>query len=758
MKLVFTGVIKTILVGISLSAAFHTRAQIVTIPDPNFADEISLVCPTCITGDQLDTQCPEVLALTSLVLNGDDISDLTGIEYFVSLEELYCNMNFLTWLPPLPAGLTVFHCHNNQLTSLPALPAGITYLACGLNYLTSLPALPPGLIDLNCVQNQLTSLPALPNTLQTLQCFENNLTGLPALPPSLQILRCNDNNLTTIPSIPSTVTDLRLANNQLSLLPDLPPGLTAFSCHNNPDLFCIPSLPNTLYYCGDIVGVFNLANTQVSCVPNIPPPFAATAVPVCIPGDINNPANCTPASFISGNTYQDGNADCLFEVTESKAANIKLYLVDSFSDTIGLAYTNSNGYFDFFDPAPGDYTVVVDTVNKPYVVNCAFPGTDTTVTIATGEHVDGINFAIDCPPVSDIAVFPVSHFGWAFPGQVHTMAVSVGDVITQMLPDCNVPNGGTVSINVTGNVTYNSPAIYALTPTSVSGNTFQYTVPDFSAIDMAVAFDLVFETMPTAQAGDSICADVSVTLTGPDFDPSNNQGFSCYPVVNSYDPNIKEVYPVFVAPDYDDWLTYTIHFQNTGSAPAFNIKLVDTLDAQVKPNSFELLDYSDPVGVELSGSKATFRFDNIMLPDSASDPEGSIGWIRYRVKPQSGLPDGTEIHNECYIFFDYNAPILTNTATTYFMDDLGYEEIPNSEQLVVYPNPSTGLFHLVLPADFDAENYALMVSDPAGQLIAVAPETRNGQVTLDLTDQPRGIYFIQLVDKGIIYTSRLVRF
>jgi uncharacterized repeat protein (TIGR01451 family) len=70
-------------------------------------------------------------------------------------------------------------------------------------------------------------------------------------------------------------------------------------------------------------------------------------------------------------------------------------------------------------------------------------------------------------------------------------------------------------------------------------------------------------------------------------------------VVNSYDPNMKEVYPVNVLPGYDDWFTYTIHFQNTGNAPAFNIRLRDTLDANLDINSFEVRGYSHPANISI---------------------------------------------------------------------------------------------------------------------------------------------------------------
>ncbi|MBI4647011.1 MAG: T9SS type A sorting domain-containing protein [Bacteroidia bacterium] len=51
-----------------------------------------------------------------------------------------------------------------------------------------------------------------------------------------------------------------------------------------------------------------------------------------------------------------------------------------------------------------------------------------------------------------------------------------------------------------------------------------------------------------------------------------------------------------------------------------------------------------------------------MLPDSASDPEGSKGQIIFAVKANSNTPDGTIVFNRAGIYFDYNEVVFTNTT------------------------------------------------------------------------------------------------
>jgi uncharacterized repeat protein (TIGR01451 family) len=156
---------------------------------------------------------------------------------------------------------------------------------------------------------------------------------------------------------------------------------------------------------------------------------------------------------------------------------------------------------------------------------------------------------------------------------------------------------------------------------------------------------------------------------------------------------MKEVYPVDVLPGYDDWFTYTIHFQNTGNAPAFNIRLRDTLDAHLDINSFEVRGYSHPAQISLNGNILTVRFNNIVLPDSTTDYEGSMGYFQYRLKPSAAMTAGTQIENTAYIYFDYNTPIITNTTLNNAEFPVNATNlISNEARFVIYPNPSTGIF------------------------------------------------------------------
>ncbi|MBL0071787.1 MAG: hypothetical protein IPP34_08225 [Bacteroidetes bacterium] len=50
------------------------------------------------------------------------------------------------------------------------------------------------------------------------------------------------------------------------------------------------------------------------------------------------------------------------------------------------------------------------------------------------------------------------------------------------------------------------------------------------------------------------------------------------------------------------------------------------------------------------------------MPHKSINESGSQGFVTFRIVPFQGLPDGTVINNEAGIYFDYNPPVITNTA------------------------------------------------------------------------------------------------
>ncbi len=132
---------------------------VVTIPDSNFLS--TLIDQGVDTNGDGIISPEEAEVIISLDVQGDSISDMTGIEAFVNLENLDCSDNQLSTLNVSHnTALTVLDLWNNQLTSIDVSNN-------------------TALTDLSCVSNQLTSLDVSNNTALTfLACGFNQLTSL----------------------------------------------------------------------------------------------------------------------------------------------------------------------------------------------------------------------------------------------------------------------------------------------------------------------------------------------------------------------------------------------------------------------------------------------------------------------------------------------------------------------------------------------------------------------------------------------------
>jgi uncharacterized repeat protein (TIGR01451 family) len=222
----------------------------------------------------------------------------------------------------------------------------------------------------------------------------------------------------------------------------------------------------------------------------------------------------------------------------------------------------------------------------------------------------------------------------------------------------------------------------------------------------------------------------------------------------SFDPNDKGVTPPGIfAQNYtlmSDTLEYLIRFQNTGNDTAYKVVIVDTLDANLNLSTFELLGSSHNMMTEIkSNGEAKFTFNNIMLVDSTTNEPESHGFIRYRVRVNSGLPDGTPINNTAHIFFDFNEAVVTNTTlnTMVYVLPVGLNEAESQTKAVLYPNPfsTSATLHF---GNEKGEMHSLMVTDITGKQVLPILQTNTSSIEIDKNQLTPGIYFYHLYRNG----------
>ena len=343
--LLFTGI-----VGIG-------NAQNVNIPDANF--KAYLVGNTAInTNGDAEIQVSEAAAISGEIdCNGLNISDLTGIEAFSALTQLYCDENQLTNLDVTQnTALTWLDCRENQLTSLDVTQnTALTWLDCRENQLTSLDVSQnTALTQLYSTNNQLTSLDVTQNTALIFCSSSNNqLTNLDVTQnTALTYLYCGTNQLTSLDVSQNTaLIRLRCEDNSLLCL-NVKNGnnlsVIDFIASNNPNLTCI-EVDDVAWSDANWTVAGNNIDAGAS--------FSTACNNPCVVGVANAD---TPSLSIYPNPSNTG----LIQLNTSIAnSDINVYSIEGKQ----INFTKSNNVIDISDNEKGVYLISIDGIVTRYI-------------------------------------------------------------------------------------------------------------------------------------------------------------------------------------------------------------------------------------------------------------------------------------------------------------------------------------------------------------------------------------------------------
>ncbi|WP_264789273.1 T9SS type A sorting domain-containing protein [Aureispira anguillae] len=246
-------------------------------------------------------------------------------------------------------------------------------------------------------------------------------------------------------------------------------------------------------------------------------------------------------------------------------------------------------------------------------------------------------------------------------------------------------------------------------------------------------------------------------------DGSPYYSIDCQQNVGSWDPNDKQGFPTgYSAPHYIEEnvaLEYRIRFQNTGTYPATNIVILDTLSPHLNPETILPTISSHPYTWRLMGNNIIeFRFNNIMLPDSNSNLAASHGFVDFRIEQQTNNPIGTVINNQAAIYFDQNPAVITNqtyhTIGHDFIQITGIDAVLVPKVKVnVYPNPFQESTTIKVTGETTYQQITLSVFDATGKTINVIHHQNEQEIILQKNNMLQGIYFYRLEADGLLLNS-----
>ncbi|TGD59059.1 DUF7619 domain-containing protein [Flavobacterium humi] len=689
-----------------------------------------------------EIEASEAQSVSYIDVNNQSITSLTGIEAFTNLAELNCEHNSLTVLDATPfTSIKRLICSYNQMTSLniSGMP-NLQYIQCFINQLTELNLSNlPNLTSISCGQNMITNLDVSGlSNLQILFCSENQLTTLDVSNlTKLITLQCMDNQITSLTTnnLP-LLEDVICYNNQITSIDLTTCPIAAYlDCHNNQiEMLLIKNGKNTSTQFG------NNPNIHYICADN----YEISAIQSGINSNgyassciVNTYCSFTPGGIhyiVKGNTKLDtGGNGC--DASDQNYPNLKINYTNG-SITGSIIPDNSGNYFIPFTSGSQTLTPVLENPTtfsvSPTVVYVNFPSTPSPYIKDFCVTYNGIPYDLE---VKIIPLVP------ARPG-----FNAIYKIIYR--------NKGALAQSGNINLTFNDAVLdFISSQPNVTGQTTDNLSWSFSNLQPYEAREIIItlnansptET-PPLNSGDILPYIATITSAATDGLPADNNFRLNQTVVNSLDPNDKKCLEgnIIGIAKVGDFVHYMIRFENTGTFPAQNIVVKDIIDtSKFDISTLMPVNGSHPFVTKTTNPNTVeFIFEDINLPftDDSND-----GYVVFKIKTKSTLTLGTTFSNTATIYFDYNFPITTNTATTTVVSNiLGTQDFEFKKFIHLYPNPVKNILNIDNKHNIIITS--LSVYNNLGQLVQTVT---NPSETIDVSGLKTGNYILKIIsDKG----------
>lgn len=358
-------------------------------------------------------------------------------------------------------------------------------------------------------------------------------------------------------------------------------------------------------------------------------------------------------NVISGSVFFDLNNNNIPDVGEPPFNNVLVRSANNLQSTFNK--TVNGIYSNFVDT--GFYTTSPVLSQLPYYT--VSPASD-TVTFSSFKNVRTSNFAVQ--KIADVRDYSLSLAAYtpARPGFAVQYKITCTNKGTDTMANKTIRFIKDSHLQLV----QTNPLFDAL-----SGDTLYWNVNNVTpGEEIILQIQMTVGTSIPVNIGDTLLSYVSIDSAG-DINPANNEAVLLQQVTGSFDPNdkteIRDGQITKLEVENGEYLEYTIRFQNTGNDTAFNIIIRDTLDSRLQWSSAEAIDASHPYSLKvMQGRNVECFFPDINLADSMRNEAASNGFITYRIRPKTNLAIGDVIRNSASIYFDFNAPVKTNTQTT----------------------------------------------------------------------------------------------
>jgi len=451
----------------------------------------------------------------------------------------------------------------------------------------------------------------------------------------------------------------------------------------------------------------------------------------------------TDVNQIIGKLYADLNSNNVQDLSDPFLINRKL----TEQSTGRFTFSDANGNYNLSVLDSGMFSV------SPSLVNYYTASPTNHSAVFTGIYqTDSLNdFAFQPTGIYNDLCLSISPMGPFRSGFNASYMINYSNVGTTTINNINI------TFYLDTNLTYVSSNTV---PSNVASDSIVWNIGSLSPFQSGSVLVTVNVNLGVP-IGSLINSWATIEPKAGDAYPGNNNALWEVFTIGSFDPNDilvdQEILfnTQFPNPPY---LEYIIRFQNTGNDTAFTVSIQNNISELLDVSSFEYLASSHPMSMSYQNHSRlfTYTFDNILLPDSNINEPGSHGFVRYRIRPNYNLAVNDSIKNSAAIYFDFNAPVLTNTAittVTTFVDLINVEQ--NKQQIKLYPNPANDVLHV----ESNIALHELNVYDALGRLLITKQQSKTPttQTTLNVNSLSNGIYIIEAQSKSQSIKAKFVK-
>lgn len=245
--------------------------------------------------------------------------------------------------------------------------------------------------------------------------------------------------------------------------------------------------------------------------------------------------------------------------------------------------------------------------------------------------------------------------------------------------------------------------------------------------------------------------------------------FNCMEVTQTCMCNMMYASPTGITEqnfvDVDEQIEYTVTFQNQTTSEVQKLVIVDTLPAELDPNTIVKGESSHEFTFSVSGTGiVTWTMENIGLPVGVAGTNDNSGFVKFTADLRVNVPVGSVVTNSAQLYFDEQTEVLTNEVFHTvgkigedFLIGLGIDDIKDPDHsLTVFPNPfdqSTSIRIDGLTADV----IEVDIFDAVGRVVQRGRANSKQIVTISRNGMTDGIYFYRVsADGKLIGAGKLI--